>query len=225
VPSRSRGDKAILQVPLHVPKPPRRVGRPGARANLTPVTTTYIECPQCGKRALAVATRCPHCGFHFPPRPLNRPSDAPSLGPTGTALAVGGAVLAIILVAVLIHRGPAGSVGVPAAVPQADAAPAARAATPGPAPAPATVVDSVASPPATAPVPARPPTEPSGRRYAQTWVNVRGERTRSAPPVAMLNPGDAVMVDSLVRGWYRVLVDGRALGYVHRSTLDVTRPE
>jgi hypothetical protein len=41
----------------------------------------------------------------------------------------------------------------------------------------------------------------------------------------MLNPGDAVMVDSLVRGWYRVLVDGRVLGYVHRSTLDVARPE
>jgi hypothetical protein len=43
--------------------------------------------------------------------------------------------------------------------------------------------------------------------------------------VAVLNPGDAVIVDSLVRGWYRVLVDGRALGYVHRSTLDVARPE
>jgi hypothetical protein len=56
-------------------------------------------------------------------------------------------------------------------------------------------------------------------------VNIRGERTRSAPAVAVLNPGDAVIVDSLVRGWYRVLVDGRALGYVHRSTLDVARPE
>jgi uncharacterized protein YgiM (DUF1202 family) len=63
------------------------------------------------------------------------------------------------------------------------------------------------------------------RRYAQTWVNVRGERARSAPTVGTLNPGDAVTVDSLVRGWYRVLVDGRALGYVHRSTLDVDRPE
>jgi hypothetical protein len=41
----------------------------------------------------------------------------------------------------------------------------------------------------------------------------------------MLNPGDAVTVDSLVRGWYRVTVDGRALGYVHRSNLDVSRPE
>ena len=63
------------------------------------------------------------------------------------------------------------------------------------------------------------------QRYAQTWVNVRGERARSAPAVGMLNPGDAVTVDSLVRGWYRVTVDGRALGYVHRSNLDVTRPE
>lgn len=63
------------------------------------------------------------------------------------------------------------------------------------------------------------------RRYAQTWVNVRGARTRSARTVGMLNPGDAVTVDSLVRGWYRVMVDGRTLGYVHRSTLDVSRPE
>jgi hypothetical protein len=41
----------------------------------------------------------------------------------------------------------------------------------------------------------------------------------------MLNPGDAVTVDSLVRGWYRVTVDGRALGDVHRSNQDVSRPE
>jgi hypothetical protein len=63
------------------------------------------------------------------------------------------------------------------------------------------------------------------RRYAQTWVNVRSDRTRSAPAVGILNPGDAVTVDSLVRGWYRVSVDGRTLGYVHRSALDVSRPE
>jgi hypothetical protein len=63
------------------------------------------------------------------------------------------------------------------------------------------------------------------RRYAQTWANVRGERTLSAPAIGMLNPGDPVTVDSLVRGWYRVLVDGRTLGYVHHSTLDISRPE
>ena len=191
------------------------------------MTTTYVECPQCGKRALAVATRCPHCGFHFPPRPLNRPSEPPSLGPTGTALAVGGAVLAIVLVAVLIHRGPVPASGVPAASTHAGGAPDAPAvaAAPVPASAPGAVVDTAVAPRATTPVAAPRPAGASARRYAQTWVNVRGERTRSAPAVAVLNPGDAVTVDSLVRGWYRVLVDGRAVGYVSRSMLDVTRPE
>jgi hypothetical protein len=138
---------------------------------------------------------------------------------------VGGAVLAIVLVAVLIHRAPAREDDVPAAAVQADSGADARTVTPAPASSPGAVVDSAGSPPATAPGPAIRPAGPSARRYAQTWVNVRGERTRSAPAVAMLNPGDAVMVDSLVRGWYRVLVDGRVLGYVHRSTLDVARPE
>jgi hypothetical protein len=43
--------------------------------------------------------------------------------------------------------------------------------------------------------------------------------------VATLNPGELVMVDSLIRGWYRVLVEGRAVGYVHRSTLAAAPPE
>jgi len=87
----------------------------------------------------------------------------------------------------------------------------------------ATAVAGLAGTPSSGWPPA--PTSSGIRRYAQTWVNVRGERTKAAPTVGMLNPGDAVTVDSLVRGWYRVLVDGRTLGYVHRSTLDVSRPE
>jgi hypothetical protein len=31
-------------------------------------------------------------------------------------------------------------------------------------------------------------------------------------------------VDSLLRGWYRVLEDGRTIGYVHRSTLAAAPP-
>ena len=186
------------------------------------MTTTYVECPQCGKRALSVATRCPQCGFQFPPRPLNRPSDRPSLGLTGTALAVGGAILAMVLLSVMVRRGPAPAGGTSATPARPDStlslqAPAA------PAPASAEVADSAAPSPA-APAP-RLPAGPSVRRYAQTWVNVRGDRTRAAPAVGMLNPGDPVVVDSLVRGWYRVLKDGQAMGYVHRSTLAATRPE
>jgi hypothetical protein len=90
--------------------------------------------------------------------------------------------------------------------------------------APPSVPDSVAAPRET--TPATPPAVgPSARRYARTWVNVRGDRARSSPAVSILSPGDAVVVDSLVRGWYRVSVDGRTLGYVYRSMLDVAPPE
>jgi SH3 domain-containing protein len=212
-----RGGEVILQVPSHAPMPPHHAGRPVARAAPDPVTTTYVECPQCGKRALSVATRCPHCGFNFPPRPLHRPAETPSLGRLGVTLTVGGALVAIILAAVLVHRGPS----------KTDAA---RAAAPPPppdtstAPAPVAVTDTASPSPAATPA-SRTPAQPGVRRYAHTWVNVRGDRARSAPAVGMLNPGDAVVVDSLIRGWYRVVVDGRVLGYVHRSTLDITRPE
>ena len=124
-------------------------------------------------------------------------------------VAVGGAVLALLIVAVLVRKGPAGAERMSPAASRAEDSTRGAAAAPAP-----------------ASTPARSLPIPSGlRRYAQTWVNVRGDRTRSAPTVAMLNPGDAVTVDSLVRGWYRVLSHGRTLGYVHRSMLDVSRPE
>jgi len=155
--------------------------------------------------------------------------------------AVGAAVLALAVVALLVRRGPSGagrtnpapsgSAGpAAAAADSAAAAPRAAAETAkactartGPTPMPAAA--GAVSSPATAPGSAPSPVRTGLRRYAQTWANVRGERTLSAPAVGRLNPGDAVTVDSLVRGWYRVLVDGRTLGYVHRSTLDVSRPE
>src|SRR6476469_3294503 len=65
--------------------------------------------------------------------------------------------------------------------------------------------------------PVRPPSPAGTRRYALTWVNIHGERTQSSPTVGILNPGDPVLADSLVRGWYRVSVEGRILGYVYRS--------
>ena len=88
---------------------------------------------------------------------------------------------------------------------------------------PAAVVLPTAPAVSSAPITPTPPSPPT-RRYARTWVNVRGERGRAAPAVRILNPGDAVQVDSLSRGWYRVLIDGRAAGYVHRSNLDPVSP-
>jgi Bacterial SH3 domain len=140
-------------------------------------------------------------------------------------LAVGGAILALIVVALLVRHGRPGTDRTNGAVsPLADSMPAPAA------PAPAAREHQRPAPGVVAAPDQRSgsvPTSagPGSRRYAQTWVKVRGNRTRSAPTVGTLNPGDAVTVDSLVRGWYRVLVDGRTLGYVRRSTLDVSRPE
>jgi hypothetical protein len=56
-------------------------------------------------------------------------------------------------------------------------------------------------------------------RATRTWTKVRAARAASADVVAVLLPGDTVLVDSLRNGWWRVALDGRVLGYVHRRTL------
>jgi len=40
----------------------------------------------------------------------------------------------------------------------------------------------------------------------------------------VLEPGQAVLVDSLVGGWYRVVIDGRSIGYAYRSNLSEQAP-
>ena len=180
-----------------------------------------MECPQCGKRALSVATRCPHCGFSFPSRPLHRPAEGPSLGRSVPGLAAAAVVAAIVLAVVYLRRAPAAGEDGRAAAPAGNSV-----AATGPAPtASAPAGDSAVSAPFPAAAAAQPSGSPAARRYARTWANVRGGRGRSAPAVATLNPGELVMVDSLIRGWYRVLVEGRAVGYVHRSTLAAAPPE
>lgn len=75
--------------------------------------------------------------------------------------------------------------------------------------------------PAPSPTPARtPPADESlERRYASTWVNVRAGRSGLAPVIQILKPGEAISVDSLRQGWYRVVADGQTLGYVDRSLI------
>jgi hypothetical protein len=165
-----------------------------------------------------------------------RPSPAPSFGASRGMLAVGGAILALVVVALVVRHGRAGAERTNNAISRtADSAPAPATPTPASARSPTADRSTSSKPSVRAAaqgsarsdraVAAPAPAGPGIRRYAQTWVNVRGDRARSAPAVGLLNPGDAVTVDSLVRGWYRVLVDGRTLGYVHRSMLDVSRPE
>jgi hypothetical protein len=54
---------------------------------------------------------------------------------------------------------------------------------------------------------------------ARTWTNVRASRSTRADVEAVLLPSDTVLADSLERGWYRVALEGKVLGYVHRSAL------
>jgi ribosomal protein L37E len=194
-------------------------------AILHAITTTYMECPQCGRKALSVATRCPHCGVAFPSKPLQRSALGYRLDRLRPVLATGGVlILGAVLLAVVLPR-----LGSKAAAPALAPPPGAVAAD--------STVDGAASdgaapdgappvPPSAASAAPVTPTPPSplARRFARTWVNVRGARGRAAPAVRVLNPGDSVQVDSLSRGWYRVLIDGRAVGYVHRSNLDTVSP-
>ena len=63
------------------------------------------------------------------------------------------------------------------------------------------------------------PASSGERRFARTWTKVRTGRSVTADVAAVLLPGDTVIVDSLSRGWWRVALEGKVLGYVHRSTL------
>ncbi len=197
------------------------------------ITTTYMQCPQCGRKALSVATRCPHCGVAFPSRPLQRSAPGDRRALLRPVLAVSGVLVLGALLAVVLPR-----LASKAAIPARGALPRETSpilSEPGGATSADAAVEGVrsggdAAPQATAlravatapvgPAAAGPPT----RRVARTWVNVRGGRSRGAPVVLVLNPGDTVQVDSLSRGWYRVLIDGRAAGYVYRSNLDPVPP-
>jgi len=185
------------------------------------VTAVYVECPQCAKRALSVATRCPHCGHAFPARPLHVPIDQPARGPSRAVLAASATVIALAVLALFVRpREPRRHASPPAAHPPEAAS---DTGSPRPPATSASAPDRVAALPDTTP-PVRPPSPAGTRRYALTWVNIHGERTQSSPTVGILNPGDPVLADSLVRGWYRVSVEGRILGYVYRSMLNVAPP-
>lgn len=196
---------------------------------------TYVECPACGRKALSVATRCPHCGIAFPSQPLRRtppPRRLAEFWPAVVgvcALVAGAALVAVVVPRLRSTRAP--EAPAPSPPPASDSLPSPSAAeTPLPSLAPRT--DSVPRPAVTsAPAPgvaadssAPTPSTRRTQRYARTWVNVRDARARAAPSVLVLDPGDEVVVDSLSRGWYRVLIDGRAAGYVHRSNLDPVPP-
>ncbi len=156
----------------------------------------YKQCSECGQRALSIATRCPHCGHEFPPKP-----PAPTRHPphVGRYLAVAGVAAALIVLAL-------GGIG------RIRKAPAE----------PSTTVAAVR--PDTTTVAEPPPAPVVERRFARTWTKVRTRRSTAADVAAVLLPGDTVLVDSLIRGWWRVTLEGKVLGYVHQSTLQTKPP-
>jgi hypothetical protein len=198
---------------------------------LDAITMTYMECPQCGRKALSVATRCPHCGVAFPSKPLQGSAPGYRLDRMRPVLAVGGVLaLGAVLLTVVLPRlaskpaAPAGGASASETTPTHATLPRAVSADSPVAADPSDAVTTV-QPPAVPSAPISPtPPSPPAKRFARTWVNVRGGRGRATPTVRVLNPGDAVQVDSLSRGWYRVVIDGRAAGYVHRSNLDPVSP-
>jgi hypothetical protein len=56
-------------------------------------------------------------------------------------------------------------------------------------------------------------------RVARTWTKVHNRRSVKADLVAVLLPGDTVLVDSLRGRWWRVALEGRIIGYVYAGTL------
>ena len=159
---------------------------------------SYKQCPDCGKRALSIATRCPGCGREFPARPEAHRGPAARLGryvPWLAGVLTAGAVL-VTGVLGRVGRSPVESSSV-AATTRVDTTTAA------------------ASPAASA---------PAGQLLvARTWTHVRNRRSVAGDVDAILLPGDTVLADSLSRGWYRVALEGEVLGYAHRSTLVAPR--
>jgi uncharacterized protein YgiM (DUF1202 family) len=211
----------------------------------------YVNCPNCGQKALTVATRCPQCGLAFE----NQFSQAQELVAkqprSKRGLFIAAAVVAIVLMEAVL-RGP----GAPppsrlpttAVAPNPPPAPVVTArppevpvdtvrAAPPPPPAetkveaapPATVSAVPAAPAHTAEPAAAPATgaivRPGTRRlYANIWVNVRSERSNSSNVIQILRPGQAVVVDTLIQGWYRIVAEHDAVGYVDKHYLQESPP-
>ncbi len=177
------------------------------------VDMPYIQCPSCGHKALSVATRCPHCGVAFETglfrhpesgsrprripfglvvrscrsastggeygaaeaeRQFDRPSPSSGrrFGRTNSAPAAAG-------VSRGNHRQPSSSL--------TTSAPDRRVRPRPPSP---EIAKSAPPTPAETPTAAEAPVDAEGaqRRYASTWMNVRANRSNTAPVLRILPP-------------------------------------
>ena len=173
---------------------------------------SYRQCDACGKRALSIAIRCPGCGREFPARAVPRRGGLELgrfLTPKGVAMAL--AAMAVLGAATLGRAGHPREVKAEVGSSMARTGPE---------------VDSSmvrTGPLETATVAALPAESGSDLRVARSWTDVRKSRSVTAPLEALLTPGDTVLADSLVQGWYRVTMEGEVLGYAQRSTLTALR--
>ena len=168
---------------------------------------SYRECSQCGKRALGIATRCPGCGSALLSPAVREVGRGPDLSRLLTPGVVAGLiVIAIVLAAAALTRSHRSPRQPPA--PVADSASTTS----------RVAYTTQAAARVEAPTPARVPA--AGEvLVAKTWTNVRKSRDKLAGVEGVLLPGNTILADSLVGGWYRVVREGRVFGYVHRSTL------
>jgi hypothetical protein len=179
---------------------------------------SYRECGKCGKRALSFATRCPGCGIALP---SPAPFEADGIPDSSRVLwrKIGMAVVASGVMLGLLARGPVRPAPLGAETshvkPVMDEKPAmlgsVMAATRSPAP-----VGSARLEVATAIAPA---TTAGVPLIAKSWTHVRSRRTVNSTLEAVLTPGDTVVCDSLVNGWYRVALYGEVLGYAKEARL------
>jgi hypothetical protein len=187
-------------------------------------TSNDRTCPKCGHVALSVATRCPKCGAAFDANYFKHelPTRRYKRSTTLVLLLV---AVGVVILANLVRRLPGTRPAGRAAAPATDSSPAKTApvniAT-------ADAVDTALSKslrPDSTPAPPAPPREAIYlRRYARTWTNIRSGRNPRASVLRVARPGEAVVVDSLEAGWYRVVSDDGPVGYVDRGLLTSTPP-
>src|SRR5512143_3812597 len=208
---------------------------------------SHLTCTNCLQKSPVEATRCKHCGRDFG-RPPARPGDRGSRRSWLPAIVL---LAAAALVVVGAYTWWPGVTATPsAAAPEATAVsappPLAPKASPtAPAEGTPVVAPSAKRPPRdSAPrtadtarpvtdtarpvAPTRAPgpvnIDPAHQRYAQVFVKLRAEPSNTAAVLRVLQPGEVVTVDSLQDGWYRVVMDEQAVGYVDRQYLDTMPP-
>ncbi len=182
---------------------------------------SYRECGKCGKRALSFATRCPGCGIALP---SPAPFEADGIPDSNRVLwmKVAMAVVASGVMLGLLARGPVRPTPLgaetsyvkPVMVEKPAMLGSVMAATRSPAPVGSATGDDCRRAATTAGVPL----------IAKSWTHVRSRRTVNSTLEAVLTPGDTVVCDSLVNGWYRVALYGEVLGYAKEARLTPTEP-